>query len=75
MRNDYSFSKFVSLCVAVLMLAATVACVVYSSVLFAVPAGVIAAYALGVYFDIQRDELIECLRDDPHSPRDETKQG
>lgn len=55
-------TKFLSLVLGVLLVAAAVACVCFGSVFLAVCCSIVGAYALMIFFDIMKAELVQELR-------------
>lgn len=67
MSGPNAFAKLICLTVCVLLLVVAVACVIYKSVVLAIPAAVISAYSFGLYFDFVQEEIIMALRDPAES--------
>ena len=55
--------KFLSLAMGLLLLAAAVGCIFFGHVLLAVCCAVVGAYALMLFFDALKAEIIEAIRD------------
>ncbi len=56
-----SYAKFVSLTVAVLMLIAGVGCIVWRSWFLAVCCAVLSGYALSVFFEAYKAEIVAAI--------------
>ena len=68
-------AKFLSLVMAVLLLATAVACIFYGSIVLAVCSSVVSAYAAMLFFDVLKLEMLEEMqqsRGTDHRPGDQT---